>query len=91
MTLIFLSIGTFVSTLIGGYFSIKNQDKLHRIMAFTAGVIEGISSTMGVWATSVLLASATAALIKSRRDTTTRFDMQQCTPQLNLLKPILQQ
>ncbi|MBP9766050.1 MAG: ZIP family metal transporter [Candidatus Pacebacteria bacterium] len=39
MTLIFLSIATFVSTLIGGYFSIKNQDKLHRIMAFTAGVI----------------------------------------------------
>jgi ZIP family zinc transporter len=42
MTLIFLSIATFVSTLIGGYFSIKNQDKLHRIMAFTAGVILGV-------------------------------------------------
>ena len=42
MTLIFLSIAAFVSTLIGGYFSIKNQDKLHKIMAFTAGVILGV-------------------------------------------------
>lgn len=42
MTLILLSIATFISTLIGGYFSIKNQDKLHKIMAFTAGVILGV-------------------------------------------------
>lgn len=39
MTLIFLGIATFISTLIGGYFSIKNQDKLYRVMAFTAGAI----------------------------------------------------
>jgi len=42
MTLILLSIATFISTLLGGYFSIKNQDKIHKIMAFTAGVILGV-------------------------------------------------
>ncbi|MFO0743443.1 MAG: ZIP family metal transporter [Candidatus Paceibacterota bacterium] len=42
MTIILLSIAAFFSTLLGGYFSIKNQDKLHKIMAFTAGVILGV-------------------------------------------------
>lgn len=42
MTLIFLSIAAFISTLIGGYFSIKNQNNIHKIMAFTAGVILGV-------------------------------------------------
>lgn len=42
MVLIILSILTFVSTLLGGYFSLKNQDKLHKIMAFTAGIILGL-------------------------------------------------
>lgn len=39
---IILSIATFVSTSIGGLFSIKYKDKLHLIMGFTAGVLLGI-------------------------------------------------
>jgi len=42
MTMILLAMATFLSTLIGGYFSIKNQNKLHKIMAFSAGVILGV-------------------------------------------------
>lgn len=39
MEAIILSIFTFFSTLIGGIFGIKNKDKLHLIMSFTAGVL----------------------------------------------------
>ncbi|HEX8932339.1 MAG TPA: ZIP family metal transporter [Patescibacteria group bacterium] len=35
----FLSILTFISTSIGGLFGLKNRDKLHYIMSFTAGVL----------------------------------------------------
>lgn len=34
-----LSFATFISTLGGGYFALKNKDKLHYIMSFTAGVL----------------------------------------------------
>jgi ZIP family zinc transporter len=33
---------TFFSTSIGGLFSIKHKDKIHRIMGFTAGVLLGV-------------------------------------------------
>jgi len=42
LTLILLSIATFVSTLLGGLFAIKFKDKLHYIMAFAAGVLLGV-------------------------------------------------
>ena len=31
-----------MSTLLGGLFALKNQDRLHRILGFTAGVILGV-------------------------------------------------
>jgi len=37
-----LAIATFFSTSIGGLFSIKYKDKIHRIMGFTAGVLLGV-------------------------------------------------
>jgi len=42
ITIILLSIATFVSTLLGGLFAIKYKDKLHYIMAFAAGVLLGV-------------------------------------------------
>ena len=42
MEAILLSIATFFSTSIGGFFSIHHKDKLHRIMGFTAGVLIGV-------------------------------------------------
>ena len=33
---------TFVSTLLGGLFALRNRDELHRILGFTAGVILGV-------------------------------------------------
>ncbi len=42
MTLILLSLATFFSTLLGGLFSLKNKDRLHLIMGFTAGVLLGV-------------------------------------------------
>ena len=44
MTAILLSIAAFVSTFIGGLFAIKNKDRLHLIMGFTAGVLLGVVS-----------------------------------------------
>lgn len=35
---------TFVSTFLGGLFGLKNQDKLHLILGFTAGVLLGVVS-----------------------------------------------
>lgn len=40
--MILLSIGTFFSTFLGGFFLIKNKDKLHRVLGFTAGVLMGV-------------------------------------------------
>jgi len=42
MEAILLAVGTFASTFLGGMFSIKNRDNLHRIMGFTAGVLIGV-------------------------------------------------
>lgn len=42
MTPILLSFTAFVSTLLGGLFSIKNKDRLHLVMGFTAGVLLGV-------------------------------------------------
>lgn len=37
-----LSIATFFSTLLGGLFALKNRDRLHLILGFTAGVLLGV-------------------------------------------------
>ncbi len=42
LEIILLSIATFFSTLIGGFISMKNKDRLHKIMGFTAGVLLGV-------------------------------------------------
>jgi zinc transporter ZupT len=42
MEIIILSFLTFLSTLAGGLFALKNKSKLHLIMSFTAGVIIGV-------------------------------------------------
>jgi ZIP family zinc transporter len=42
MQAILLSLATFFSTFFGGLFVIKNKEKLHRIMGFTAGVLLGV-------------------------------------------------
>lgn len=39
---IILSAATFVSTLSGGIFALKNRDRLHRILGYTAGVLLGV-------------------------------------------------
>ncbi|HVC35915.1 MAG TPA: ZIP family metal transporter [Candidatus Dormibacteraeota bacterium] len=39
---IILSGFTFVSTLLGGIFALKNQDRLHRVLGYTAGVLIGV-------------------------------------------------
>lgn len=33
---------TFVSTMLGGLFALRHQDRLHRILGFTAGVVLGV-------------------------------------------------
>lgn len=43
MEAILFSIGTFISTLLGGLFGIKNRDRLHLIISFTAGVLIGVA------------------------------------------------
>ncbi len=42
MEALFLSFFTFLSTLLGGLFGLKNRDKLHYIMSFTAGVLVAV-------------------------------------------------
>lgn len=42
MEAVLLSLFTFVSTTLGGLFGIKNQDRLHYVMSFTAGVLIGV-------------------------------------------------
>lgn len=43
MEAILFSIGTFISTLLGGLFGIKNRDRLHLVISFTAGVLIGVA------------------------------------------------
>src|SRR5476651_416820 len=42
MTPILLSLATFVSTLSGGLTGLKNQDRMHRFLGYTAGVLLGV-------------------------------------------------
>jgi len=42
MTAVLLSLATFVSTLAGGLFALRFRDRLHYILAFTAGVLLGV-------------------------------------------------
>ncbi|HUP26656.1 MAG TPA: ZIP family metal transporter [Candidatus Limnocylindrales bacterium] len=42
MTPIILAFCAFLSTLLGGLFALKNTDRLHRILGYTAGVILGV-------------------------------------------------
>jgi zinc transporter ZupT len=39
---IVLSAATFLSTLIGGLVALRNKDRLHRLLGFTAGVVIGV-------------------------------------------------
>jgi zinc transporter ZupT len=41
---IVLALSTFVSTLLGGLFALRNKDRLHLVLGFTAGVILGVVS-----------------------------------------------
>lgn len=40
---ILFSIGTFLSTMLGGIFGIKHRDRLHQIISFTAGVLIAVA------------------------------------------------
>jgi zinc transporter ZupT len=42
MAPVLLSIATFISTLAGGLTGLKNQDRLHRFLGYTAGVLLGV-------------------------------------------------
>jgi len=42
MVPVILSLCTFASTLLGGSFALKNKDRLHRILGYTAGVLIGV-------------------------------------------------
>jgi len=44
MQVILFSLATFFSTLFGGLFAVRFKDKLHYIMAFSAGVLMGVVS-----------------------------------------------
>jgi ZIP family zinc transporter len=39
---VLLAAGTFISTLLGGLTALKNKDRLHRILGYTAGVLLGV-------------------------------------------------
>jgi len=39
---IILAAGTFISTLLGGLTALRNHDRLHRLLGFTAGVVIGV-------------------------------------------------
>lgn len=40
---ILFSVGTFLSTMLGGIFGIKHRDRLHQIISFTAGVLIAVA------------------------------------------------
>lgn len=42
MVPLLLAVSTFFSTLLGGITGLKNQDKLHRLLGYTAGVLLGV-------------------------------------------------
>lgn len=42
VVVILLALGTFVSTFLGGLVALRNKDRLHLVLGFTAGVILGV-------------------------------------------------
>lgn len=42
MSVLLLSLGTFISTSVGGLFALKFRDRMHLILSFTAGVLLGV-------------------------------------------------
>lgn len=42
MTPILFAAATFISTIAGGLFALKNRDRLHRVLGFTAGILLGV-------------------------------------------------
>ncbi len=42
MLVVLLAFTTFISTALGGLFALKNKDRLHRVLGFTAGVLLGV-------------------------------------------------
>jgi zinc transporter ZupT len=42
MLVVLFALSTFVSTMLGGLFALRNRDRLHRILGFTAGVLLGV-------------------------------------------------
>ncbi len=42
MLVVILAAATFISTFLGGLLGLKNQDKLHRFLGYTAGVLLGV-------------------------------------------------
>lgn len=42
MVAILVACGAFVSTSLGGLFALKNKDRLHRVLGYTAGVLLGV-------------------------------------------------
>ncbi len=40
--IILLAFATFCSTLLGGLAGLKNKDRLHRFLGYTAGVLMGV-------------------------------------------------
>lgn len=44
MTVVLFSLASFLSTFAGGLFALKNDDRLHFILSFTAGVLIGLVS-----------------------------------------------
>ena len=45
MTALLLSLATFASTLAGGLFALRFRDRLHYLLAFTAGVLLGVAQS----------------------------------------------
>jgi len=39
---VLLAAATFVSTMLGGFTALKNKDRLHRVLGYSAGVIMGV-------------------------------------------------
>jgi zinc transporter ZupT len=43
MTAVFVTIATFFSTMLGGYFALRLKDQLHLILGFSAGAVMGVA------------------------------------------------
>ena len=75
MTAVLLSLAAFASTLAGGLFALRFRDRLHYLLAFTAGVLLGvvafellpeiydIAGTSGAGATGAMIALVAGFLV----------------------------